>query len=151
QHCRTVPMQHPRKYRIRGRGHDAVSVATRRTMEAEQRRVIAQGHGERGWEGAEVGQILWSELRGAPLLDLKPATTFLIKRGQPDGTERYDIAIAHYGRTTEIAQSPDHLMGLGPKSRHITQTDHSINPRVLKVGKHGVQRGEVAVDVRDDR
>ena len=89
-------------------------------------------------------------MRGTPRLDLKPATALLIERWQPNRTDGYDIAIAQHDRATKLSQTRGHLMGLGAKSRHVAQTNHSIRPCIRHVGEYCLQRGEVTVDVRDD-
>lgn len=114
QHRRAVPAQHPRERRVGCRGNDTVGVAARLAVEAEQRRIIAQGQGERGLEGAEVGQVLEGELRGAPLLDLEESTAFLIARRQPDGADGHGVGIVKHDRTAQLTEPHGDLMGLGP-------------------------------------
>lgn len=120
-------------------------------MKAEELRVIAQRYGDRGLEGAEVGQILRGELGGAPRLDLGVATAILIGWRQPERTEGCGVGIPQDDRTAAAAQPRRDLVRLGTDGRDIAQTAQLIDPRSTQVGEHGVQRGKVCVEVSDDR
>src|SRR5439155_27154131 len=51
----------------------------------------------------------------------------------------------------EVADPIDDLDGVGPAERQVTAVDDHVGTDLVEVGEHGVESGQVAVDIGDDR
>ncbi len=61
------------------------------------------------------------------------------------------VDVTDHAWPAELADEVDHLSGLAAADREITAVDDPRYPPALEVGDDRVKRGEVPVDVGDDR
>jgi hypothetical protein len=61
------------------------------------------------------------------------------------------VGVADHARPAELADAIDHLGRLAAAQCEVASMQDALNAAPLEVGGHRVERGEVAMDVGDDR
>ena len=92
------------------------------------------------------------ELGRTPAADVRnPATLLVCLEARCRRIEQLRIGIAHHERTSKLVQPAQDLAWLRPRRRNVAEADDLIR-RLCRQGiQHGVERREIAVNIRNQR
>ncbi|HEV2092382.1 MAG TPA: hypothetical protein VGR18_04365 [Rubrobacter sp.] len=148
-HGSLVSGEHTGQLLFWGRGNDGVVERARGAVEAQERAVGAEGQLQRRPELAQVVEVFGLELLGTPAVDLDDLAPLFVPGGVGYRPQQPVVRVSHDDRASHLAQALDGLARLRACGGHVAEAQDPVGTLAGEIFQHGLQGGQVAVEVRD--